>query len=191
MKKIKMKKKNISAIIIFLAIVGIPFTVYAQTKKNNQIQYKVIEYPTKMKELYDIRYNSFVYFDNIETVFSSEENPEYVKISIFVGKADTAEEAIDKWAQNVHKLELYYKDILKNHLPSPELYGNFCWSKEISCIEIRYRTKKEKYPRDGWYISTSSHFPPHNENVDYGEYFLSDEGVLIPVMKVSSMAFYP
>lgn len=164
--------KNISIVIVCTVIFSNTLVALGQIESKRKTQYKVIEYPVQYPKQLQDYHNPFEYLD---------------KISIFVGKANNAQKAIDKWAQNVYVLEQKYKDVLKGN----GLYGNFCWNEQTPCIEIRHRTREQKYPRNGWYIFTSSTCPPHKGEVDYGEFFLSDEGELMPAMRTSSISDYP
>lgn len=97
---------------------------------------------------------------------------------LLVGKPQSADDVIDKWANNVNKLEKKYID----EYASEELYGNFLWSDSPMELTLRYRTPKEGYEKEGWYIFTRS-ASSLQEGFDYGEFFLSNDGYLMPAVR--------
>jgi hypothetical protein len=138
-----------------------------------ELKYTIIE-PPDTEALKNYMPCLMVYWDNTTTAFN-----EPVNVSIYVGKAKSADDAVDKWANNVAKLERMYKNIAKHKVSfRSDLYGNFLWSAKPQKIKIKYRTSKEGYSKDGWYIFTFSRSLTREDF--YGEFFLSNDGILMP-----------
>lgn len=133
-----------------------------------------------------------IYWDNVITYYDkhTEEFDKPVNISLYVGKAESPDDIVAKWASNVGKLKKIYTDTTKRYHFHHLLYGNFLWSNRPKTIQLKYRTLKEGYSRDGWYIFTASTSLSEGGH-DYGEFFLSDDGVLMPAERTTTLLSCP
>ena len=109
---------------------------------------------------------TMIYGDNVET-FSGEK----IDLSFDAGKGLNAQDALDKTLSNWPKIDMEYK---KN---MGELTVNFAtdWDERVF---MKHRTSAEGYERNGWYTTIIN-----NEGIVRGEFFLSDDGKIMPAMR--------
>ena len=185
-------KSGLIVIIIGIILLG-GFLIWNNYRQIGNLQYTVIELPeAKILEMYTMPC-MMIYWDDVRVYYDKTTKGfvnKTISISVDVGKPESPNDVIDKWTHNVAKLERMYKDAFKQYDLYDSLYGNFLWSKHPKIIELKYRTSNEGYSRDGWYIFTSS--PSFlEEGRDYGEFFLSDNGVLMPVERTCTTICCP
>jgi len=165
----RIKFALIAAVIVIALVSG--FLIYGNFGQIGGLQYTVIEPPTDERlEMYAVPC-TMEYWDNV---------------SVHVGKAESPDDVVEKWTGNVAQLE---KMAMEAGL-GEELYGNFTWSRTLEKIELRYRTARELYSRDGWYIFTFSSSFLVNEDY-FGQFFLSNDGVLMPAVQTCTVICCP
>ena len=166
-----MKKKYKIGVIVLVAVIIISggILIWYYFTQSDRLEYTVIEKPDdEMLEIYAPCLME--YWDDV---------------SVYVGKAKSPDDVVDKWASNVGKLKEIYRDAYYYNI-----YGNFSWTNRPKTLQIKYRTSREGYSRDGWYIFTSS--PSFlEEGNDYGEFFLSDDGMLMPAVRATALLSCP
>lgn len=101
-------------------------------------------------------------------------------VSFHIGQAMSADETVEVWSANVEKLEpLYRKYSEAENLRRMLIYDNFLWNSAPDSMKIKYRKKEHGYEHEGWYFATT-------KGELLGEYFLSNNDYLMPVMKTCS-----
>jgi hypothetical protein len=183
----EMKKKigiGLTAVIALAVLTG-SVVVYSTFRQVGKVQYTILGTPDPAFLNPDTELTCFmVYWDDMVTHYDNVTNTydAPVRIAIQVEKANSPDAAVRIWGGNVSKLKAMYQEASKDHMLSHEIYGNFLWSSQPKYMDIAYRTTGDRYHRNGWYIFTSSpSFPFPRQGSDYGEFFLSDDGLLMPV----------
>ncbi|MFA5338090.1 MAG: hypothetical protein WC330_07140 [Candidatus Omnitrophota bacterium] len=179
--------KFVSGFTIFITVVIILIFAFElnRTRQIGRLRYIVEPHKEHLKS------ENFpcvlTYYDNIN--LNATDRNELSNISVYTGKTNSPEDVIKKWADNVAKLKKQYEDATYGKWISGELYGNFLWTNRPKYIRLRYRTSKDNYARNGWYILTSSpRFSLFDKDSDYGEFFLSDDGILTIAVDNSSLS---
>lgn len=133
---------------------------------SNKLNYKVIKWEDVQSFLGASEpYCAITYFDTV---------------SFHIGQTMSADEAVEVWSANVEKLEpLYRKYSEAENLRRMLMYNNFLWSNTPDNLEIRYRKKEHGYEHEGWYFATM-------KGKLLGEFFLSNEGYLMPAIQTCS-----
>ncbi|MFH0861757.1 MAG: hypothetical protein V1875_01890 [Candidatus Altiarchaeota archaeon] len=98
-----------------------------------------------------------------------------INVSLNAGKAESVKDAVYKVKENLGRLKTLYSEETGG-----ECFGIWgCdWVGWSSRIFVKHRTTKEKYGRDGWYITALD-----KDGAIMGEFFLSDEGILMPAQQ--------
>ncbi|MDP2924146.1 MAG: hypothetical protein Q8O30_10585 [Candidatus Omnitrophota bacterium] len=182
--------RSVFIIAIFIAI-GISLFVFVfrliQSRQIGKLKYTVEAYEPKYWKAENLNTCTLTYYDNIN--LNAIDKGELSNISVYVGKTKSPKDVVKKWANNVAKLKKQYEDATKGKWISGELYGNFLWTNRPTYIRLRYRTSKDNYARNGWYIFTSSpHFSLFDKDPGYGQFFLSDDGILTIAVDNSSLS---
>ena len=188
------KKIKIGLIIITIGIILLcSFIILDNYRQIGKLQYTVIELPeAKSLEMY-AKPCMMIYWDNVTAYYdkATEEFDKPVSISLGVGNVESPEDVVDKWTNNVAKLERIYKDSSNRYEFHYALCGTFLWSNKPKTIKLSHRTSEGGYYlRDGWYIFTKSPSLLEEGN-NNGNFFLSDEGMLMPVQLIDSRLSCP
>jgi len=188
-----MKKKSKIALVVIIAgvVLIVVLLLWNSSGQSDKLEYTIVELPEgDISEM-----NApclMIYWDDViayyDTATSEYDIP--VDISVYVGGAESPADVVDKWADNVGQLGKMYKDATERYQFYHELYDNFSWRNRPDIIQIKYRTTREGYSRNGWYIFTES-VSLFGEGSDYGEFFMSDKGVLMPAERATSLLNCP
>ncbi|MFH0862962.1 MAG: hypothetical protein V1875_08040 [Candidatus Altiarchaeota archaeon] len=93
-------------------------------------------------------------------------------LALYAGKAASADEAVELVKKNIRRLKVAYSEKVKEGTSPDYPLG---WGRKVF---VKYRTQREKYQRNGWYVTASD-----DEGLILGEYYLSDEGLLMPAIQ--------
>jgi len=94
------------------------------------------------------------------------------ELSIRAGKAASPQEAVAIVRSNVQRLGGLYSKGVSGGSPYTYFVG---WGPKVF---VRHRGQKEMYQRQGWYVLATD-----SDGLVKGEFFLSDNGVLVPVTR--------
>jgi hypothetical protein len=186
----KNKSKIVRVLIIAGAVLIVVLLLWNGPQQSEKLEYTIVE--LSEGDISENRTCLMIYWDEVIAYYDTDTG-EYnipVDISVKTEKPESPAGAVDIWANNVGKLGRIYKDATERYQFYHELYGNFSWSDRPDIIQIKYRTTREGYSRDGWYIFTESPLPSGGGS-DYGEFFLSGKGVLMPAERATSLENCP
>ena len=174
-----------TALLVLTAIVFLVILLVLAYSTVDRFEPKPMELPDIQPELIfneDIKVEEFQpegfpvlpcfmeYGDNMTTCHGETKN-----VSLMVGKANTANEAVYKVKDNLGRLKAIYSRQTTGVCFSS--WGGD-WLGWTSRIFVKHRGEKEKYKRSGWYITALD-----KDGGVQGDFFLSDDGILMPAQQ--------
>jgi hypothetical protein len=97
-----------------------------------------------------------------------------INVSLWAGQAGNPDEAVTIIRKNRIILKTTYEELTEGRALSQSLFLE--WADRLF---VKHRGEKEKYQRSGWYLTALD-----DEGGVMGDFFLSDEGVLMPVSRI-------